>query len=225
MNPYYSQYMYNQAVHASAPVPLMRNRTFQQFSEQQKQSGHKFTGKDVDLYRDTPVRLLVFINDIGEAFKLPLLKWFGHALGTLLYRGTYAVTGAYVALDTADKGYKAYQKSNREITPQSLYHIGSETVGAGLFQFFAGYWIPVKIVHAIRTHAQKWVHHLTFNKFRPSTRLNMQIYLPALISAAAIPVMVKPIDRLVEKGLHHTYWKLATLLGQKLGFPPENPHT
>ncbi|CAN7986681.1 unnamed protein product [Ixodes pacificus] len=55
--------------------------------------------KEVDIYRDTPVRLLGYANELGEAFR--------SLVHVNVVRLTYAVASAYVLADTADKVVKA----------------------------------------------------------------------------------------------------------------------
>ncbi|XP_018013680.1 mitochondrial fission process protein 1 [Hyalella azteca] len=54
--------------------------------------------KEVDIYRDTPVRLLGYANEVGESFRALTSPWF--------VRATYGVSGLYVVADTTDKATK-----------------------------------------------------------------------------------------------------------------------
>ena len=57
------------------------------------------TKEEVDIYRDTPVRLLGYSNEVGEAFRaLVHVNWV---------RASYGLASAYVLADTADKAGKA----------------------------------------------------------------------------------------------------------------------
>ena len=51
--------------------------------------------KEVDIYRDTPVRFLGYANEIGESFKPMVPRAF--------YFGSYAVACTYVAADAKHK--------------------------------------------------------------------------------------------------------------------------
>ncbi|VDK35661.1 unnamed protein product, partial [Gongylonema pulchrum] len=55
----------------------------------------------VDIFRDTPVRLLGYANEIGEAFR----AW----VSANAVRLSYVVASSYVFADTADKAHKTYQ--------------------------------------------------------------------------------------------------------------------
>merc|ERR1711887_463688 len=68
--------------------------TGQVIMTEEKTSG----GAEVDIYRDTPVRLLGYANEVGEAFRaLVHVRWV---------RLSYGVASTYVVADTYDKGTK-----------------------------------------------------------------------------------------------------------------------
>ena len=54
--------------------------------------------KEVDIYRDTPVRLLGYANEVGEAFRALINVKYVYA--------SYGVASAYVLADTFDKASK-----------------------------------------------------------------------------------------------------------------------
>lgn len=170
-----------------------------------------------DLYRDSPLRLLSFVNDIGEAFKFLLVKGFGKKWGHWLYLGSYGVTGGYVGLDALDKGMKAYKRSARNTKQETAFSVGTETVGAGVFQFFASYLIPVKIVEWLRKKSQNFVVK------NVSKNHTVRLALPAIFSALSIPILVKPIDHMVETIMKHTYWKGVEWV-RKRNFKDAAPH-
>ena len=56
--------------------------------------------QEVDIYRDTPVRLLGYANEVGEAFRALVSVKFVYA--------SYGVASAYVLADTYDKASKVH---------------------------------------------------------------------------------------------------------------------
>lgn len=54
--------------------------------------------KEVDIYRDTPVRLLGYANEVGEAFRALVDK--------KVVLASYGVASVYVLADTYDKASK-----------------------------------------------------------------------------------------------------------------------
>ena len=60
--------------------------------------------EEVDIYRDTPVRLLGYANEVGEAFRaLVHVNWV---------RASYGVASLYVLADTRDKTLKMMAKTD-----------------------------------------------------------------------------------------------------------------
>ncbi|KAK6032200.1 hypothetical protein OSTOST_01624, partial [Ostertagia ostertagi] len=57
--------------------------------------------RQIDLYRDTPIRYLGYANEIGEAFR--------SMLPVAAVRSTYVVALGYACADALDKSNKAYK--------------------------------------------------------------------------------------------------------------------
>ncbi|KAK6061303.1 hypothetical protein COOONC_01026 [Cooperia oncophora] len=57
--------------------------------------------RQIDLYRDTPIRYLGYANEIGEAFR--------SMLPVNAVRATYVVALGYACADALDKSNKAYK--------------------------------------------------------------------------------------------------------------------
>ncbi|KHN71649.1 Mitochondrial fission process protein 1 [Toxocara canis] len=55
----------------------------------------------IDVYRDTPIRLLGYANEVGEAFRA--------LVPVNLVRFSYVVAFGYVCADTADKSRKSFR--------------------------------------------------------------------------------------------------------------------
>ena len=53
--------------------------------------------KEVDLFRDTPLRYMGYANEVGESFRY-MAPWF--------VRPSYGIAFAYVFADTYDKSMK-----------------------------------------------------------------------------------------------------------------------
>lgn len=61
-------------------------------------SGNEEPG--IDIWRDTPVRLLGYANEVGESFRY-IAPWG--------VKPSYALAFTYVLCDCFDKGYKQYK--------------------------------------------------------------------------------------------------------------------
>jgi len=70
---------------------------------------------EVDIYRDTPVRLLGYANEVGEAFRaLVHVRWV---------KASYGVASAYVLADTFDKASKMNKVTRRLSCPNHQKHV------------------------------------------------------------------------------------------------------
>ena len=69
-------------------------------------SDHK-NSTEKDLWRDTPVRLIAYANEIGESFRYIFPR---------MYKPSYAIAFAYCCGDVQDKAYKTYKSNNYKYT-------------------------------------------------------------------------------------------------------------
>ena len=89
--------------------------------------------KDVDIFRDTPVRLLGYANEVGEAFRaLVHVNWV---------KLSYGVASAYVLADTNDKAKRMAGTIAPE-EPGRNKQIGFAAVDTLVWQAFASVIIP-----------------------------------------------------------------------------------
>jgi fission process protein 1 len=88
--------------------------------------------KEVDIYRDTPLRLLGYANEVGEAFRaLVSVKWV---------MASYGLASAYVLADTADKAGKANKQM--EGKEGAMAKVGIAAFDTLLWQALASVIIP-----------------------------------------------------------------------------------
>ena len=73
----------------------------------------------VDIWRDTPVRLLGYANEVGESFR--------HIFPRMVMP-SYAVAFAYTFADVADKGYLQYEKDDYKVTSTCFIQAGDALV-------------------------------------------------------------------------------------------------
>ena len=64
-------------------------------------------GKAVDIWRDTPVRLLGYANEVGESFRYVYPRGVAPS---------YVLAFGYVLADTQDKAWKQYLVDERRVT-------------------------------------------------------------------------------------------------------------
>ena len=92
---------------------------------------------EIDIYRDTPLRLLGYANEVGEAFKPVAPRPF--------YFGSYAVACAYVGADAKHK-----------------YDVDGDAkhgLDALIWQFFASVAVPGLVVNRVVAVAGKVTKH------------------------------------------------------------------
>ncbi|KAG5188923.1 mitochondrial 18 KDa protein-domain-containing protein [Tribonema minus] len=179
--------------------------------------------REVDIFRDTPVRYLGYANECGEAFRplVPgivvtlsyavaiayvrhggmgqLFETFRLLLAGLVATLSYAVAFA-VSADAIAKGYSCAKESSAACKAQGKANMCAfpATLDVLLFQMLASVIFPGFTIN-------RWV---TFVGFLESS-LNLQDtlppvvyeYLPTAAGLALIPFIVKPLDVLVEKPL------------------------
>lgn len=108
----------------------------------------------VDIYKDTPVRLFGFTNEIGAAVA-PIIGPVGEL-------ASYIPSATYIALDTRDKFKRG--DDDTYTTPSK-----KRALEELIFQLSASVYIPTAIVKAAQGIADKVVSHKMFDKFRSST--------------------------------------------------------
>lgn len=145
--------------------------------------------EEIDLYRDTPVRYLGYANEVGEAFRSLIPK-------SLVWL-SYGISASYVLADTADKGYHIYQNDQSPQRRKNVLLSASDTL---LWQSFASIIIPgftINRICAVVLFAQ-----------RKTTRLILKNpWMPTIIGLSSIPIIIHPIDHLVEEVMNATYRK------------------
>ncbi|XP_071537515.1 uncharacterized protein [Panulirus ornatus] len=85
--------------------------------------------KEIDIYRDTPLRLLGYANEVGEAFRALTPLWF--------VRSTYGVASAYVVADTYDKTKRMSKQPGA--TQKAIVHAAVDTL---IWQALASVIVP-----------------------------------------------------------------------------------
>mmetsp|Transcript_23263 Transcript_23263/g.72723 ORF Transcript_23263/g.72723 Transcript_23263/m.72723 type:complete len:148 (-) Transcript_23263:86-529(-) len=125
--------------------------------------------KEEDIYRDTPVRLLGYANEVGEAFRYQIPSLVGPS---------YAVSSGYVLADTWDK----FSKDETD----GKYVTALDTV---VWQGLASVAVPGFTIHTIVRSCKAVIP-----KGAPPFA---HAWIPTFCGLGAIPFIVEPIDELV----------------------------
>ena len=145
--------------------------------------------KEVDIYRDTPVRLLGYANEVGEAFRA--------LVNVKLVYASYGVASAYVLADTYDKASKAKKAlGNQE---GALTKVGVAAFDTLLWQALASVIIPGFTINRICAASLYGLARAT-----PQISLNARKWMTTGLGLGVIPFIVHPIDSLVHFGMDNT---------------------
>lgn len=145
-----------------------------------------------DIYRDTPLRLLGYANEVGEAFRPQIhVNWV---------RLSYGIASMYVLADTVDKTFKMSKRPfvNNSTRYHQVFIAGVDTL---IWQSFASVIIPGITINRICALSLYTMKHTT--KLPSKTRK----WLTTGIGLACIPFIVKPIDTFVEFVMDETFRK------------------
>ncbi|XP_016990612.1 mitochondrial fission process protein 1 [Drosophila rhopaloa] len=151
-----------------------------------KETGHKTITKDVDIYRDTFIRYMGYSNEIGESFR-PLVP-------KSLVAASYGMAIGYVCTDTFDKTLRLQMEG---ASPREVAIKGGDVFA---WQMLASVAIPGLVINRI-TWATK----------RLLSRAPVPILktVPTLVGLASIPLIIHPIDSMVDRLMDATYRKMV----------------
>merc|ERR1711892_661010 len=137
---------------------------------------------EVDIYRDTPVRLLGYANEVGEAFRaLVHVRWV---------KAGYGVASAYVLADTVDKGTKMSKE------PVAAF----DTL---VWQAFASVIVPGLLINRICA-----LSLVGLARTLPGVAENARKWAVTGLGLGVIPFIVHPIDNLVHTVMDNTTRKV-----------------
>jgi len=141
---------------------------------------------EVDIYRDTPVRLLGYANEVGEAFRaLVHVRWV---------RASYGVASAYVVADTADKGQKQNKMPDSDSGKVAL--AAFDTL---LWQAFASVIVPGFTINRLCAASL-----VGLARALPHLAENTRKWATTGLGLGVIPFIVHPIDSFVHFAMDNT---------------------
>jgi len=156
---------------------------------------NKKPDNEVDIYRDTPLRLLGYANEVGEAFRaLVSVNWV---------RLSYGVASCYVLADTNDKAQKM-SKSLPADDESRGKKIAFAAVDTLLWQALASVIIPGFTINRICA-----LSLYTMGRTIPNVALNSRKWATTAIGLGVIPFIVHPIDSFVHTAMDNTTRKVT----------------
>jgi len=136
--------------------------------------------KEVDIYRDTPVRLLGYANEVGEAFRaLVHVRWV---------KASYGVASAYVLADTVDKGQKMSKMPDSD----------SGKVALAAFDTLVWQALASVIVPGFTINRLCAASLVGLARALPSVAENTRKWATTGIGLGVIPFIVHPIDSFIH---------------------------
>lgn len=178
--------------HASSP--LEQHGPTETLRDHHTHDGHQ---SDTDVFRDTWVRYLGYTNEFGESFRAFIPK--------SLYLGSYAVASAYCVADSAVKGIAA---SDAGGSPIDVADVAAEAL---VWQGFASVVFPGLVINRVVSG-----YSLIASRLLPTLPRFFALVPPRVgavaAGLAAIPLIINPIDRVVDSGMEVAYRPLANAL-------------
>jgi len=149
---------------------------------------------DYDIFRDSTLRYLGYSNELGEAFR-PLVN-------KSLVRLSYGVAFGYVFSDTIHKGYQVWNTKADHPSKLRHYLVAEQAVDTLIWQTMASVLIPGYAIHKCVDLSKYVLSRCT----TPTAIRPMVPYIPTAFGLAMIPLIIHPIDYLVETSMH-TYYR------------------
>ncbi|XP_022196380.1 mitochondrial fission process protein 1 [Nilaparvata lugens] len=135
--------------------------------------------KEIDIYRDTPLRLLGYANELAEALR-PVIHRY-------VLRTGYGVATLYMFADVADKSYAKAESCK----PGDKHWIGT-AIDVGIWQSLASLIVPSVFINRFGAASRYLMLRTTKLPVNRVTRISV------FLSLATIPLIVKPIDKSVD---------------------------
>ena len=149
--------------------------------------------KEIDIWRDTPVRLLGYANECGESFRFIYPR---------LVIPSYMVAIGYTFCDCFDKGHKAYKLEGKKVTK----NVAITSFDALLWQLLASVAIPGFIINRL-VHSTEYFVKVKFPAGGKIGPVPIR-FIPTIIGLGCIPFIVEPIDHFVDLSMDKTVRKL-----------------
>jgi len=141
----------------------------------------------IDYFRDTPIRLLGYANEVGEAFR--------QLIPVKLVRLSYVVASTYCFCDAASKSIGSKPTKDQIESGKSDNQVALETfVEAAVWQGLASVIIPGFTINRIC-----WLSSIALRRgLGRLVAAEKQRYLVTGIGLSSIPFIIHPIDTLVD---------------------------
>uniref|UniRef100_A0A7S2UT13 Mitochondrial fission process protein 1 n=1 Tax=Attheya septentrionalis TaxID=420275 RepID=A0A7S2UT13_9STRA len=148
--------------------------------------------KKYNVFRDSPLRYMGYANEIGESFRYQFPK---------IVAPSYMLAFGYCFLDSASTGYDEWNKEDNGKSERSReVRTALATFDTLLWQTFASVTIPGATINMI-------VRASRFAVSRVALPVTIVKWLPTAIGIGSIPLIIHPIDDLVDYSMDNSIRK------------------
>ncbi|CAH3153376.1 unnamed protein product, partial [Porites evermanni] len=127
-----------------------------------------------------------YANELGEAFRTHIPR--------LMYLGSYGIASTYCLADSIDKGRRCYQQNNHLNNYLQKRKAVETSVEAAIWQGLASVIIPGFTINRICAASR-----FTLKRVARTMPPRAQTWVTTFVGLSAIPLIIKPIDGLVDK--------------------------
>uniref|UniRef100_A0A7S3V0W7 Mitochondrial fission process protein 1 n=1 Tax=Aplanochytrium stocchinoi TaxID=215587 RepID=A0A7S3V0W7_9STRA len=145
------------------------------------------TSSEFDIWRDSPLRLCGYANEVGEAFRPIFPKYV---------MPSYGVAFGYCAGDTIDKASIMYRNSNLKDKHRN-HVIALCCFDTLLWQSLASVFIPGFTINQVVKATQFGMNRLSI------AQVGAKRFVPTAVGLSVIPAIIKPIDNFVDYMLNN----------------------
>jgi len=148
--------------------------------------------KEYDVYRDSMLRYMGYANELGEAFVAWVPAWGVPA--------SYGVAAAYVVMDTLDKGGKRWAKHRGD--DDGAAQAAAVALVTFTWRMFASVFWPGSIIRVVVASTTLALAAADLDgpavEALAASGLDLERALPTLAGLAVVPLIVKPIDAVID---------------------------
>ncbi|KJH40497.1 hypothetical protein DICVIV_13545 [Dictyocaulus viviparus] len=146
--------------------------------------------RQIDLYRETPIRYLGYANEIGEAFR--------SVMSVIAVRATYVISLGYVCADALDKSSKVFN-TYKDDPKRRRNKVSVAAADTFMWQLFASVAIPGFTINRV-CHFSGLILNRVSRWPTPLRKCAV-----TALGLSMIPVIIHPIDAAVEIGMNRTF--------------------
>ena len=147
-----------------------------------------------NIFRDSAVRYLGYANEVGESFRYQFPRFV---------IPSYVVSFGYCLADAATSGHAAYDKAINAGSSTATVDSVVSTMDTLIWQSLASVAIPGATINAIVKASR-----FAVQKSPMALPTLAATWIPTAVGLGSIPLIIHPIDNLVDRLMDSTYRKI-----------------